>query len=70
MNCNEIGEYKAPKSRSNLKKLLLFLSQFMSKLYNKSWNFYTGALSVDEVELSIKKRYFMGSSFLAFKRQS
>ena len=49
INCYEIGEYKAPKSRSNLKKYYYFCLNHV-KEYNKSWDFYRG-LSVDEMEL-------------------
>jgi len=52
-NCNEIGEYKAPKSRSNLKNYYYFCLIHV-KEYNKSWDFYKG-LSVDEIELSLRK---------------
>ena len=52
-NCNEIGEYKAPKSRLNLKSYYFFCLQHVKK-YNKSWDFYKN-LSVDEIELSLRK---------------
>ena len=52
-NCNENGEYKAPKSRSNLKNYYYFCLNHV-KEYNKSWNFYKG-LSVDDIELSLRK---------------
>ena len=52
-NCNEIGKYRAPKSRSNLNNYYYFCLIHV-KEYNKSWNFYSG-LSVDEIELSIRK---------------
>jgi len=52
-NCNEIGKYKAPKSRSNLKNYYYFCLIHV-KEYNKSWDFYKG-LSVDEIELSLRK---------------
>ena len=52
-NCNEIGKYRAPKSRSNLNNYYYFCLIHV-KEYNKSWNFYKG-LSVDEIELSIRK---------------
>ena len=52
-NCNENGEYKAPKSRLNLKSYYYFCLNHVKK-YNKSWDFYKG-LSVDEIELSLRK---------------
>tara|TARA_Y100001970_G_scaffold281764_1_gene393207 strand:- start:401 stop:988 length:588 start_codon:yes stop_codon:yes gene_type:complete len=52
-NCNNLGEYKAPKSRSNLNEYYFFCLKHVSE-YNKSWNFYKG-LSVDEIELSMRK---------------
>ena len=51
--CNKNGEYKAPKSRSNLKNYYYFCLNHV-KEYNKSWNFYKG-LSVDDIELSLRK---------------
>ena len=51
--CNKNGEYKAPKSRSNLKNYYYFCLNHV-KEYNKSWDFYKG-LSVDEIELSLRK---------------
>ena len=52
-NCNKNGEYKAPKSRSDLKNYYYFCLNHV-KEYNKSWNFYKG-LSVDDIELSLRK---------------
>ena len=52
-NCNEIGEYKAPKSRSDLNDYYFFCLKHVSK-YNKSWDFYKG-LTVDQIELSMRK---------------
>ena len=51
--CNENGEYKAPKSRLNLKSYYFFCLNHV-KEYNKSWEFYKG-MSVDEIELSLRK---------------
>ena len=53
IKCNENGEYKAPKSRSNLKNYYYFCLNHV-KEYNKSWDFYKG-LSVDDIELSLRK---------------
>lgn len=52
-DCNKNGEYKAPKSRLNLKNYYYFCLNHV-KQYNKSWDFYKG-LSVDEIELSLRK---------------
>ena len=52
-NCDDIGKYKAPISRSNLKNYYYFCLNHV-KEYNKSWNFYKG-LSVDDIELSLRK---------------
>ena len=53
IECQEIGEYKAPKSRSNLKEYYFFCIKHVSE-YNKSWDFYRG-LSVDQIEISMRK---------------
>ena len=52
-NCEEIGKYKAPKSRLNLNSYYFFCLNHIKK-YNKSWDFYKG-LSVDDIELSLRK---------------
>ena len=51
--CDEIGKYKAPKSRLNLNSYYYFCLNHIKK-YNKSWDFYKG-LSVDDIELSLRK---------------
>ena len=51
--CNKSGEYKAPKSRSELNAYYYFCLNHV-KEYNKSWDFYKG-LSVDQIELSMRK---------------
>ena len=51
--CNELGEYKAPKSRLQLNEYYLFCLKHVTA-YNKSWDFYKG-LNVDQIELSIRK---------------
>ena len=53
INCNEIGNYKAPKSRIKLNEYYYFCIKHI-KEYNKSWDFYKG-LSVDQIELSMRK---------------
>ena len=53
LNCKNLGEYKAPKSRSNLNDYYFFCLKHVSE-YNKSWDFYKG-LSVDQIELSMRK---------------
>ena len=51
--CKNIGEFKAPQSRSELNKYYFFCLTHI-KEYNKSWDFYKG-LSVDQIELSMRK---------------
>ena len=51
--CNEIGEYKAPKSRIKLKEYYYFCLNHV-KEYNKSWDFYKG-LTVNQIELAMCK---------------
>ena len=51
--CNELGKYKAPKSRMRLNEYYLFCLNHVTA-YNKSWDFYRG-LNVDQIELSIRK---------------
>ena len=52
-DCKKTGNYKAPKSRSNLNEYYFFCLDHVTE-YNKSWDFYKG-LSVDEIELSMRK---------------
>ena len=52
-NCKNLGEFKAPKSRSELNNYYFFCLKHI-KEYNKSWDFYKG-LSVDQIELSMRK---------------
>ena len=51
--CENKGNYKAPKSRSNLNNYYFFCLKHVTE-YNKSWDFYKG-LSVDQIELSMRK---------------
>ena len=51
--CENKGDFKAPKSRSNLNNYYFFCLKHVTE-YNKSWDFYKG-LSVDQIELSIRK---------------
>ena len=53
INCNEKGNFKAPKSRLKLNEYYLFCIKHVVE-YNKSWDFYKG-LSVDQIELSMRK---------------
>ena len=53
LNCKDMGEYKAPKSRSKLNEYYFFCIKHVTE-YNKSWDFYRG-LSVDQIELSMRK---------------
>ncbi len=54
--CNEKGEFKAPKSRLKLNEYYFFCLKHI-KEYNKSWDFYRG-LTVDQIEMSIRKDTF------------
>ena len=51
--CEDKGNYRAPKSRSNLNNYYFFCLKHVTE-YNKSWDFYKG-LSVDQIELSMRK---------------
>jgi len=51
--CNENGEYKAPKSRIKLNEYYYFCLNHV-KEYNKSWDFYKG-LTVNQIEQAIRK---------------
>ena len=51
-NCNNKGEYKAPKSRNLLNDYFYFCLLHI-KEYNKSWDFYRG-MSVDQIENSMR----------------
>ena len=52
-NCNERGEFRAPKSRIMLNEYYFFCLEHV-KIYNKSWDFYKG-LSVDQIENSMRE---------------
>ena len=51
--CNEKGEYRAPKSRISLNEYYFFCLDHV-KEYNKSWDFYKG-LSVNQIENSMRE---------------
>ena len=51
-NCNEKGEFRAPKSRILLNEYFYFCLNHI-KEYNKSWDFYKG-MSVDQIENSMR----------------
>ena len=51
--CNEKGEFRAPKSRILLNEYYFFCLNHI-KEYNKSWDFYKG-LSVNEIETSMRE---------------
>ena len=51
--CNEKGEYNAPKSRIKLTEYYYFCLNHV-KEYNKSWDFYKG-LTVNQIEQAIRK---------------
>ena len=52
-NCDEKGEFKAPKSRIMLNDYYFFCLDHV-KEYNKSWDFYKG-LSVNQIENSMRE---------------
>ena len=52
-DCNEKGEYRAPKSRIKLNEYYFFCLKHV-KEYNKSWDFYKG-LTVNQIEKSMLK---------------
>ena len=51
--CNEKGEFRAPKSRILLNEYYFFCLNHI-KEYNKSWDFYKG-LSVNQIETSMRE---------------
>ena len=53
IDCNEKGEFKAPKSRILLNEYYFFCLKHI-KEYNKSWDFYKG-LSVNQIESSMRE---------------
>tara|TARA_B100000575_G_scaffold124489_1_gene99311 strand:- start:2723 stop:3316 length:594 start_codon:yes stop_codon:yes gene_type:complete len=53
IDCNEKGEFKAPKSRILLNEYYFFCLEHI-KEYNKSWDFYKG-LSVNQIESSMRE---------------
>ena len=52
-DCENIGEFKAPKSRISLNDYFYFCLDHI-KEYNKSWDFYKG-LSVNQIESSMRE---------------
>ena len=52
-SCKKEGKYKAPRSKTDLKKYYFFCLEHI-KEYNKSWDFYKG-MSVDEIEFSLRQ---------------
>ena len=52
VDCNEKGEFKAPKSRLLLNEYYFFCIEHI-KEYNKSWDFYKG-LNVNQIESSMR----------------
>ena len=52
-NCDQKGEFKAPKSRILLNAYYFFCLDCV-KEYNKSWDFYKG-LSVNQIETSMRE---------------
>ncbi len=46
--CNETGQYPAPKSRKNLKDYFFFCLEHV-RIYNKNWNYYDG-MTASQIE--------------------
>ena len=55
-DCNQKGEYRAPKSRVMLNEYFYFCLNHI-KEYNKSWDFYKG-MSVEQIESSMRSDTF------------
>ena len=51
-NCREIGKFKAPSERDNVKNFKLLCSEHI-KEFNKSWNYFEG-MSQKEIEKFLK----------------
>jgi len=51
-DCDEIGKFKAPISRENLRKYKWFCIDHIRE-FNKKWNYYEG-MNEEEIEASIK----------------
>lgn len=51
--CNKVGEFKAPKSRDQLREYFWFCLDHVRE-YNKSWNYYSG-MSDNDVEADIRR---------------
>ena len=62
-NCNEIGEYYAPKSPNSTEKYVFCLHHI--KLYNKRWNYFAGK-SQDEIYEFQKNDFFEGKPTTPF----
>ena len=53
INCNKIGNFKAPISRENINEYIYFCIEHIRE-YNKKWNYYEG-LNNEEIEAEIRK---------------
>ena len=53
INCNKIGNFKAPISRENINEYIYFCIEHIRE-YNKKWNYYEG-LNNEEIESEIRK---------------
>lgn len=51
-NCNQRGEFRAPKSRYNIEDYYWFCLDHV-RIYNASWDYYAG-MSVDEIEEALR----------------
>lgn len=54
-DCNGFGEFKAPKSRDDLRSYHLFCLEHVRE-YNRRWNYYEGMTSAD-IERDMRKDY-------------
>ena len=51
-NCKEIGDYKAPLERDNIKNFKWLCEEHI-KLFNKSWDYFLG-MNQNEIEIFLK----------------
>lgn len=52
-HCRHTGEFKAPRTRENLRNYRLFCLEHVRQ-YNKRWNFYEG-MDIDDIERDMHK---------------
>ena len=51
--CQRIGEYRAPKSRDNLRSFFYFCIEHV-RAYNRAWDFFSG-MNQDEIEAYLRE---------------